>query len=74
MAFLPRCADGIRKTLAATEFFANQLQREEGGVTFVQVKERGIVPELAQQFDATDAEHHLLHNARGAVAAVDPEG
>ena len=56
------------------ELFADEFQREEGGVSLVHVKGGGLDAQRAEQAHAADAEHDLLHDARAAVTAVHAQG
>lgn len=42
-------------------------------MSFVHVEGRGLEAERAQQPHAADAEHNLLHDARGTVPAIDAQ-
>ena len=59
---------------AARHFLAHQFQREKRRVALVHVKHRGLDAERAQQPHAADAQQNFLHDARRAVAAIDPRG
>src|SRR5665213_560468 len=52
------------------DFFADQLQREKRRVAFVHVERGRLDAQRAQQPHAADAQQNLLHDARGAVAAI----
>ena len=54
-------------------FFADQFQREKRRMAFVHVEERWFDAERAQQPHAADAQQNFLHDARGAVAAVNAQ-
>ena len=64
----------LREALPGGHLLADQLQRQEGGVAFVHVEDRRLHAQRAQQPHAADAQQHLLHDARRAVAAIDAQG
>src|SRR3954466_10934014 len=73
-AFLARVIQRILELLATSNFFTHQFQREKGGVTFVHVESPRPHAQRAQKPNATDAEENFLHDARGAVPTVNPQG
>ena len=61
---------GLGKGFAGGHFFADEFQREERRVAFVHVERGRREAKRAQQAHAADAEQNFLHDARGAVAAI----
>ena len=60
--------------LATPERLARELERGEGGVTLVQVVERGPDAERGERAHAADAEERVLHEPVFAVADVELRG
>ena len=58
---------------ASGDLLAHELERQEGGVTFIHVEGGRLDAQRAQQPHATHTQEDFLHDARGAVAAVHPE-
>ncbi len=59
---------------AGGHFFADQFQREKRRVAFVHVERGRLDAQRAQQPHAADAQQNFLHDARGAVAAINAAG
>ena len=59
---------------ALVDELADALEDDEAGVAFVQVVDRRVQPQGAQDADAADAEDDLLLDTRLAVAAVESRG
>ncbi len=62
----------LLEALSRRHFLPNQLQGQKGRVPFVHVEDRRLDPQGPQQAHAADAQQHLLHDPRSAVAAIDP--
>ena len=68
----PHLLERVVERSALLDQLADALQRDEGGVAFVQVPHRRRDAERAQRAHAADAENDLLLDARLAIAAVEP--
>ena len=72
-AFRLRLRQGILERPDCGQLFTDQFQRQKSRVAFVHVKHRGLNTKRPQEAHTADTEQNLLHNARGAVAAVNTE-
>jgi hypothetical protein len=69
-ALVPGLRHRLLKIFPRGHFFADQFQRKERGMAFVQVEHGRLHAERAQEAHAADAQQDFLHDAHGAVAGV----
>ena len=72
--FRPSLILGLGEFFSGGNFFTDEFKRQKRGVALVHVERGRFDAERAQQAHAADAEQHFLHDARGAVAAIDAQG
>ena len=60
--------------IASLDHPVDQLERDESGMTFVQVMHRGQPPQRGQSPGATNPQHHLLIETMMAVTTVETVG
>src|ERR1044072_5227389 len=73
-AALAHTARGLLKLDARLGQLARQLKGKEGRVSFIEMEDVRLNLQLSEQTHAADAQDHLLHTARLAVAAVEVAG
>src|SRR6185503_3982516 len=61
----------VEGNAVALDDLARQFERQKRGMTFIEMKYRWSKPELLQQTNAANAQHHLLHQARFPIAAIE---